>query len=348
MKRRLLVASGLVLVLVAVAVCAGGAYAYFRDRSQADVIANGVQVAGVQVGGLRAAAARQLLTRELVTPLAQPLRIDAGSWTTTVERTQAGIHVDVDGMVAQAVASSRHAPLARRLLREWRGQPLDESIPLRARVSTAKLAGVLDEVSAEVNRPAVPAHVVPTARRLRIVPSSDGVEVDAARFRSALRRALLDPSVSTLTVPLKTLRPKATTARLAKRYPSFLLVDRETYTLRLFRHLKLAKVFPVSVGQQGLETPAGLYHINDRQTDPSWHVPLSAWAGSLAGKVIPPGPADPIKARWLGFFDGAGIHGTDETWSIGHAASHGCVRMRIPDVIALYPLVPLGTPIYVG
>ena len=68
---------------------------------------------------------------------------------------------------------------------------------------------------------------------------------------------------------------------------------------------------------------------------------------SLAGRVIPPGPSDPIKARWMGFWDGAGIHGTEETWSIGHAASHGCIRMTIADVEQLYPLVPLGTPIYV-
>ena len=99
---------------------------------------------------------------------------------------------------------------------------------------------------------------------------------------------------------------------------------------------------------QGLETPAGLYHIQDKAIDPSWHVPLSAWAGSLAGRVIPPGPDDPIKSRWLGIFDGAGIHGTDETWSIGHAVSHGCVRMLIPDVIDLYDRVAVGTPVYIG
>jgi len=91
-----------------------------------------------------------------------------------------------------------------------------------------------------------------------------------------------------------------------------------------------------------------MYRINDREVNPSWHVPKSAWAGALAGRTIPPGPSDPIKARWLGFWNGAGIHGTDETWSIGHAVSHGCVRMTIADVEQLYPLVPLGTPIYVG
>jgi lipoprotein-anchoring transpeptidase ErfK/SrfK len=69
------------------------------------------------------------------------------------------------------------------------------------------------------------------------------------------------------------------------------------------------------------------------------------------GKVVPGGsPENPLKARWLGIFDGAGIHGIDpsEYGTIGHAASHGCVRMRIPDVIDLYPRVAVGTPIYIG
>ncbi len=68
----------------------------------------------------------------------------------------------------------------------------------------------------------------------------------------------------------------------------------------------------------------------------------------LAGQVIPPGPADPIKARWMAIFEGAGIHGTEEVESLGSAASHGCVRMSIPDVIELYPQVEVGTPIYIG
>lgn len=50
----------------------------------------------------------------------------------------------------------------------------------------------------------------------------------------------------------------------------------------------------------------------------------------------------------MGIFDGAGIHGTDETYSLGSAASHGCVRMSVPDVIDLYDRVDVGTPIYIG
>ena len=78
-------------------------------------------------------------------------------------------------------------------------------------------------------------------------------------------------------------------------------------------------------------------------------MPNSDWAGDLAGKVIPAGdPRNPIAARWMGFHDGAGIHGTYDPGSIGSAASHGCIRMRIPDVIDLYDRVPVHTPIYIA
>ncbi len=59
-------------------------------------------------------------------------------------------------------------------------------------------------------------------------------------------------------------------------------------------------------------------------------------------------PENPLKARWMGIYNGAGIHGTDARGSIGTNASHGCVRMAIPDVIELYDQVDVGTPIYIG
>src|SRR5205085_97166 len=103
-----------------------------------------------------------------------------------------------------------------------------------------------------------------------------------------------------------------------------------------FKRLKLKSTYTIAVGRAGLETPAGLYHIQDKEVNPSWHVPNSPWAGALAGRVIPPGPDDPIKARWMGVSAGAGIHGTADIGSLGTAASHGCIRMSIPDVEQLY------------
>jgi lipoprotein-anchoring transpeptidase ErfK/SrfK len=142
-----------------------------------------------------------------------------------------------------------------------------------------------------------------------------------------------------------------TTNELAKKYPTILAVDRGSFQLKLYKDFKLSKTYSVAVGQQGLDTPAGLYHIQNKAVDPAWSVPHSAWTGSLAGKVIPGGaPNNPLKARWLGIFDGAGIHGVDpsEYGTLGHAASHGCVRMRIDDVIDLYNQTPVGAPIYIS
>jgi lipoprotein-anchoring transpeptidase ErfK/SrfK len=112
------------------------------------------------------------------------------------------------------------------------------------------------------------------------------------------------------------------------------------------------KNYSVAVGMVGLETPAGLYHIQNKAVNPAWTEPNSDWVPAAdRGKVVPGGsPENPLKARWLGIFNGAGIHGIDpsEYGTIGHAASHGCVRMRIPDVIDLYPRVPVGAPIYIS
>jgi lipoprotein-anchoring transpeptidase ErfK/SrfK len=211
------------------------------------------------------------------------------------------------------------------------------------------LGGFVADIATVLDRRARAARVAATPAALRIVPSRDGVAVRRDSLLEALTRALLrHDGARTITVATRAVHPRWTTANLGLRYPAFILVDRATFTLRLFKHLKLAHTYRIAVGRAGLETPGGLYDINDRQINPSWHVPKSPWAGDLAGRIIPPGPSDPIKARWLGFWNGAGIHGTTDVGSLGSAASHGCIRMAIPDVEALYPQVPLHTPIYVG
>jgi lipoprotein-anchoring transpeptidase ErfK/SrfK len=172
--------------------------------------------------------------------------------------------------------------------------------------------------------------------------------VEKREMTGAINQAAQSPGRDqAVQAAVKTTKPEVTTKDLPQAYPRYIYIDRGGYTLRFYHHLKLERSYTIAVGQQGLETPAGLYHATDKQVDPSWHVPNSAWAGSLAGQVIPPGPADPLKARWIGIVDGAGIHGTDDIGSLGSSASHGCVRMSISDVIDLYDRVEVGDPIYV-
>jgi lipoprotein-anchoring transpeptidase ErfK/SrfK len=347
--RRWLIWSGVVLGIVAFAMNAAAAAAYLYDNSRAHTIARGVTVAGVDVGGLTDAEARARLQREVVPRLERPIALTWQGKRFVVEPRRAGLAVDLDRMVDEAVAASRKGSLLGRVTRDLQGHELNETIKLQAEYSKDSVHRFVARVAAKVAKPAKPATVVADAVALRVVPSRDGIAVRRAQLARLLRQRLVDPTATrTLEVPTKAVEPAVTTQQLPKKYPAFITVSRETYTLRLFRGLKLAKTYRIAVGRAGLETPAGLYRIDDKQVNPWWHVPKSAWAGDLAGRVIPPGPDDPIKARWMGFYNGAGIHGTDDIGSLGSAASHGCIRMAIPDVEELYELVPYGTPIYVG
>jgi lipoprotein-anchoring transpeptidase ErfK/SrfK len=351
MQHRLWVAGGALLAVCGLALSAGGAYAYYFDSTRTDVIAAGMQIDGVDVGGLHAGEARQLLETRLAERLREPVTLVYGPHRFAVLPTRAGLHVEIAATVEAAVQASRSGSLAHRFFRDAGGQPLQEAIPLQAALSRRHIETLVDHVAQVVDSPARNARVEPKplATGLRIVPARPGLAVKRPLLERALTSALLAfDGPRTLTVPTRPLQPHVSTSKLTKRYGTYILVSRETFTLRLYKNLKLTKTYRIAVGQAGLETPAGEYTINDKQVNPSWHVPLSPWAGALAGHIIPPGPDDPIKARWMGFFDGAGIHGTVETWSIGSAASHGCIRMTIPDVEDLYPRVPLHTPIYVG
>jgi hypothetical protein len=351
MRRRLLLAAGIALPLAGVTLTAGGAYAYFWDASRTDVIAAGVTIAGIDVGGLDAGEARALLDTQLVEPLRQPVRVDYGTHGFLIRPARAGVRVDVAHMVDRAVAAGRRGGLTERLLRELRGPRLDVSIPLRAAIQQDTVGTFVDRVARIVDVAPREARVVPAPRAtsLRVAASRDGLAVRRDALRRAVTSALLRfDGARALSLPTRRVKPRWTTGSIARRYSTLILVSRETFTLRLYKRLKLVKTYRIAVGRAGLETPAGFYRIDDKQVNPSWHVPKSAWAGELAGRIIPPGPQDPIKSRWMGFYNGAGIHGTDATWSIGTAASHGCIRMTIPDVDDLYARVPLHTPIYVG
>ena len=147
-----------------------------------------------------------------------------------------------------------------------------------------------------------------------MVAAEDGRKLRDNQLTQEINRAVLNADADhTIVASTHSTKPEVTGSEVASKYPTYLTLDRATFTLRLWKHLKLAKTYTVAVGMEGLETPEGLYHIQEKEENPVWRVPDSAWAGSLAGKTIQPGPEDPIKARWMGIFEGAGIHGTEET-----------------------------------
>jgi lipoprotein-anchoring transpeptidase ErfK/SrfK len=341
----LIVVAGL-LGLVVVLAC--GVYVY--DHGRRDQIAKGVRIEGIAVGELSASAAEARLRRSVAVSMEHPVTVTSKGRSWRITPRQAGVAVDVNGTVAEAVSASRTGSIFARTWRGLFGGSVNKQVPLQVSYSHQAVHGFVERVRAAVDIEPRDATVEPGAGGLAEVPDRVGVAVEQKRLTARMARALTGPFAKrTVSVPTLTREPAVTTNELAARYPAYIVIDRAKFELLFYQRLKLASSYPIAVGMQGLETTAGLYHIQWKQTDPPWYVPNSPWAGALAGKTIPPGPQDPLKARFMAFNGGAGIHGIDpsEYGTIGHDASHGCVRMRIPDVIALYARTPVGTPVYV-
>jgi lipoprotein-anchoring transpeptidase ErfK/SrfK len=340
-----------VLGFLVVLAGAGVAAAYFYDQSRTDRIAPGVKIGGVDVGGLSTAAARERLQQRAVEPRRRTLRVHAAGHTFTLPAKTSKITADVDVALDRALADSRRGWLGQRVANALSNKRVDESLSLRIHYAPGVVARLTKRVAATVRRAPVDASVKPGAGGLSIHDSHRGRALNEKALKSKLAASLTSArrpaSISATTRPVA---PEVSTSQLAAKYPAYIIVDRKAHVLRFYEHLKPAQTYPIAVGKAGLETPAGLYDVQWKETNPSWHVPNSPWAGALAGKTIPPGPDDPIKARWMAFNGGAGIHGIDpsEYGSIGHDASHGCVRMRIPDVISLYAHTPVHTPVFVA
>ena len=104
--------------------------------------------------------------------------------------------------------------------------------------------------------------------------------------------------------------------------------------LALIEDGAVKKVYPVAVGAAESPSPTGIFQINIRLEKPTYFHP---------GKVIPPGPDNPLGTRWIGLTaKGYGIHGTNVETSIGKAASHGCIRMHRHDLEQLFALLKAG------
>jgi hypothetical protein len=335
-------------VLVALIVfAAAGAYVY--DSSQKDKIAEGVTVAGVDVGGMDADEATAAVRRELLSPLKHELKVSLGdeSWTLPGEKLK--VRANIKEAVEEAVAESQDGGLPTRLVRYVSGGELDKPVKAELDYSKPAINRFVRHVAEEVNRDPVDASVEPSSDSLNVISGKSGRKLRDNRLTEDLEEAVLNANApDTVVAHIHATKPEVTTKEVASKYPSYLTLDRGSFTLRLWQDLKNTKTYTVAVGQEGLETPEGIYEIEAKEENPTWYVPDSDWAGSLAGTVVPPGPSNPIKARWMAIYEGAGIHGTEETESLGSAASHGCVRMAIADVEELYDLVEVGTPIFIG
>jgi len=122
--------------------------------------------------------------------------------------------------------------------------------------------------------------------------------------------------------------------------PLYLVLNVAACRLYVYLDARLHRVYPTTVGRPGEETPTGEYSIISKRVNPTWYPDDRP--------PVPPGPANPLGTRWMGFTQwGHGLHGTNTPWLIGRAGSGGCVRLRNAHAEELFEMVRIGTPVKV-
>jgi lipoprotein-anchoring transpeptidase ErfK/SrfK len=296
-------------------------------------IADRVKIGAVDVGGLDADVARERVARGLSGAVRRPVAVTYRERRFVLRTDLAGVRVDA----AKSVDAARDARSG-------------ATVKPKIAYDRAKLDAFAGRVAKRVERPARDADVDIRDGKLTRTRARNGIKVKRPQLVAALTRAIADPAAParTVKVPVETVeRADRTLVDLAKRYPLVIGIDRDAKVLRLYKNLRLERRYKIAVGKQGLESSAGRYKIEEKIVNPPWHAPDKEWAGELAGQTIAPDdPRNPLVARWMGYHDGEGIHGTKDIESLGTQASHGCIRMSPKAVKQLYAQVKLGTPVF--
>ncbi len=126
-----------------------------------------------------------------------------------------------------------------------------------------------------------------------------------------------------------------------------ILINIPEMRLYLFpKKTSVVKTFPIGIGVTENFTPVGRFYIKEKRVSPTWHIPLSLRNKYEGIKSFPPGPDNPLGSHWLGLsISGYGIHGTNFPWAVGRLVTHGCIRLYPEDILHLYPIIPIGTPV---
>jgi lipoprotein-anchoring transpeptidase ErfK/SrfK len=330
------------LVVLLAAVSLGFTWAVVDDYSVRDVLPLGATIDGVEVGGLTRAEAEKVVEEKVKGPLLQPATVTFESTTFTLDPKDY-VEVDVAGMLDEAARPKLAATLPERVYQRVTETETGRAVARKMRVDEAKLNGWVAQTASAVSSPSVDCKVIIGDDGAPAITASipgRGLETTAAF--SVVSEALLDGAKN---VPLPvTLIPAA---KNEQNMGKTIVVRRSKRRMWLFNGSALEVTYRIAVGMPGYPTPLGWWKIINKRYRPTWTNPHSAWSASMP-EYIPPGPSNPLGTRALDLSaSGIRFHGTRNIGSVGTAASHGCMRMYMKDIEALYPLVPVGTAVWI-
>ena len=289
--------------------------------SKKPLIASGVSVGNVLVGWLSPRQATELVRKTYEKPL---VLVISPTRSIRIEPSELGARADIDKAIRRA-----------------RSARPGVSIPLDVEVSRERIRNYLRRL--ELDREPVDAGVVLRGLHPRVIKAAPGRQLKLLRTAFLMRIALKTHARDPIEAAFAVLKPKVLRVKVRR---TAIVIMRESKQLRYYLDQKLYRTFGVATGQSSYPTPTGSFEIATLQRNPWWYPPPSPWAKDE--DPVPPGPGNPLGTRWMGLSEPyVGIHGTPDAASIGYSASHGCIRMHIPDAEWLFERVKVGTPVFI-
>jgi lipoprotein-anchoring transpeptidase ErfK/SrfK len=338
-SRRVLIVTVLAVGLVAV----GGVAATARVQGGADRMLKGMRIDGVDVGGMTRQQALEAVQREITPKLQSRVTVVADQRRFTVTPARLGRAAEVSQTVDRALAG-RGLPWIAKLWYRVSGQATNRNLPMRYNDNSAQVASFVQSMAGKLDRSVQDASIRLTNGRLDVRHARSGWSLDQAAGASMLASALAAGQPANVAMLGRVMRPHVTDRQAG----ATIVIDKGSNQLTLYKSLKVVKRYRVATAKAGFSTPSGTWKVVDKIVNPSWHNPAPNGWGAGMPLVIPPGPGNPLGTRALRLnAPGILIHGTFNAASVGTYASHGCIRMRIPDSVDLFPRVPVGTKVLV-
>lgn len=288
----------------------------------------GVRVRMLDLGGLTESAAIATLTANppVAGFSAMPVEADGHTWWLT-----AGDYVALD--VTATVAAALDAPA-------------DSDLNGVYLISGPAISTFVEGAATVVDVAAVDSRRVVSRRKLTITAPASGLALDKAAAVTAITNgfaALREDTPGIVRLPLSVVSPRVTPANIGKT----IIVIRGKYKVVLYNGPSVEKSYGCAVGMRAYPTPLGTFRVTKKAKRPTWVNPFSSWSRKMPSHIHG-GAGNPLGLRALYISaPGIRIHGTSQTRSIGHRASHGCIRLTNKNIVKLYPRVPVGTPVYI-
>jgi lipoprotein-anchoring transpeptidase ErfK/SrfK len=306
----------------------------------------GTAIHGIDVAGMSVPEARTAVAAELDGYLDHVVEVTAegpdGPLVWPVSRRGLGVTTDLDDQLARAEALTRDPSWLALAAMRWNGEAPGVDLTVTVTHVGEALTELVGQIAEALDRPAVDAEVRWDTGWVDYQEPVPGRVVDVEASVERIREALGE-GAATVSLDIDELPAKD----LAEEHSQILLVRQQDHRLHLYTDGALSHTWTVTTGTGRYPTPVGEFEVEEKRYMPTWGNPAPNGWGAGMPLQIGPGPNNPLGVRALNWSGGGAIrfHGTSRLHELGRDASKGCVRLSNADVIELYDLVEVGTPI---